>query len=73
MHGAEEGADVAAIVFVGKLGGRVIDASVGPAVIGRKHHEMLFHGEGVVHRRHVFVLSDREPDLSARRLSMPFS
>src|SRR6185437_12820838 len=44
QHRLEKGAHIAAQLFLGQVAGRFIDALVGPGVVGRKHHEMLFHG-----------------------------
>lgn len=41
-HRAEESAGVAIEFLVVEFGRRIIDASIGPLIIGREHHEMLF-------------------------------
>ena len=42
-HRAEESADVAGKFFLLKIGSGIVDARIGPLIVGRKHHEMLFH------------------------------
>ena len=40
---AEEGAAIGAVVFVGQPGRGIVEALVGPFVVGRQHVEMGFH------------------------------
>ena len=46
-HGFEEGADIPAVFLPGQFGGSVVNARIGPFVIGRHHQEMLFHGSSL--------------------------
>src|SRR3569832_540526 len=49
-HRAEDGADVTTELLLAKIGGGIVEASVGPLIVSRKHHEMLLHSSHPAHR-----------------------